>query len=113
MEVIEDRMIIRVNENNIMDAANIHSISWKESHRDFCTSEFIESHSPERQLKYISDKMQKGTEFFMFVDEVYGSRLLENEASGRVLEKCGFEIFFEGEGAYHDGVYVISKSIWR
>ncbi|MBR5636151.1 MAG: hypothetical protein IKW81_04375 [Pseudobutyrivibrio sp.] len=63
-------MIIRVNENNIMDAANIHSISWKESHRDFCTSEFIESHSPERQLKYISDKMQKGTEFFMFVDEV-------------------------------------------
>ena len=70
MEVIEDRMIIRVNENNIMDAANIHSISWKESHRDFCTSEFIESHSPERQLKYISDKMQKGTEFFMFVDEV-------------------------------------------
>lgn len=34
-------------------------------------------------------------------------------ASGRVLEKCGFQTFFTGEGAYHDGVYEISKSIWK
>ena len=45
--------------------------------------------------------------------EVYGIRLLENAASGRVLEKCGFQTFFTGEGAYHDGVYMISKSVWR
>ena len=62
-------MIIPVNEQNIMDAANIHSISWKESHRHFCTPEFIEMHSPERQLKYIRDKMNKGTKFFMLADE--------------------------------------------
>lgn len=62
-------MIIPVNEQNIMDAAIIHSISWRESHRDFCTSEFIEIHSPERQLKYMRDKMNKGTKFFMLVDE--------------------------------------------
>ena len=47
------------------------------------------------------------------VDEVYGIRLLENTASERVLEKCGFETFFVGEGEYHDGVYEISKSIWK
>ena len=47
------------------------------------------------------------------VKEVYGVRLLENKASGRVLEKCGFETFFTGEGAYHDGVYEISKSVWK
>ncbi len=47
------------------------------------------------------------------IKEVYGIRLLENTASGRVLDKCGFEIFFEGEGEYHDGVYEISKSIWK
>ena len=47
------------------------------------------------------------------VNEVYGIRLLENVASGRVLEKCGFENFFVGEGAYHDGVYEISKNVWR
>ena len=47
------------------------------------------------------------------INEVYGIRLLENTASGRVLEKCGFETFFEGEGQYHDGVYEISKSVWK
>ncbi len=47
------------------------------------------------------------------VTEVYGIRLLENAASGRVLEHCGFQTFFTGEGAYHDGVYEISKGIWK
>ena len=47
------------------------------------------------------------------ISEVYGIRLLENAASGRVLEKCGFQTFFTGEGAYHGGVYEISKSVWK
>ena len=47
------------------------------------------------------------------INEVYGIRLLENTSSGRVLEKCGFETFFTGEGEYHDGVYEISKSVWK
>ncbi len=47
------------------------------------------------------------------ISEVYGIRLQENIASGRVLEKCGFETFFVGEGAYHDGVYEITKSVWK
>ena len=47
------------------------------------------------------------------ITEVYGIRLLENAASGRVLEKCGFETFFTGEGSYHDGVYEISKGVWK
>ena len=47
------------------------------------------------------------------VSEVYGIRLQENAASGRVLEKCGFTVLFEGEGPYHGGTYKISKSVWR
>ena len=47
------------------------------------------------------------------IHEVYGIRLLENAASGRVLEKCGFETFFVGEGDYHGGVYEIGKSVWK
>ena len=47
------------------------------------------------------------------ITEVYGIRLLENVASGRVLEKCGFETFFTGEGPYHEGVYEISKCMWK
>lgn len=46
-------------------------------------------------------------------NEVFGIRLKENAASGRVLEKCGFETFFTGEGEYHDGVYEICKSVWK
>ena len=47
------------------------------------------------------------------INEVYGIRLTENAASGRVLEKCGFETFFEGKGEYHGGVYEISNSVWK
>ena len=47
------------------------------------------------------------------ISEVYGIRLLENKASGRVLEKCSFNEFFTGEGPYHEGVYEISKSVWN
>lgn len=47
------------------------------------------------------------------INEVYGIRLLDNEASGRVLEKCGFEAYYTGEGSYHDEVCNISKSVWR
>ncbi|MCR5274568.1 MAG: GNAT family N-acetyltransferase [Clostridiales bacterium] len=47
------------------------------------------------------------------VTEVYGIRLLENKASGRVLKKCGFEIFFTGMDSYHEGVYEIAKSVWK
>jgi len=62
-------MIIPVNDRNITAAAAIHSISWKESHRAFCTPDFIEIHSPERQLQYMRDKMNHGTKFFMLIDE--------------------------------------------
>ena len=50
---------------------------------------------------------------YVATSEVYGIHLQENVASGRVLEKCGFETFFTGEGPYHDGVYKISKSVWK
>ena len=45
------------------------------------------------------------------ISKVYGIRLLENAASGRVLEKCGFKSFFTGKGPYHGGIYEIDKSV--
>ena len=50
---------------------------------------------------------------YVGITEVYGIRLLENAASGRVLDKCGFETFLTGECPYHDGVYEIIKSVWK
>ena len=65
----EASVIIPVDETNLLSAAVIHSISWKESHRSFCTPDFIEMHTPERQQGYISGKMRDGTKFYMLTDE--------------------------------------------
>ena len=60
--------IVPVTDRNIKDAAMVHSISWKESHRSFCDADFIERHSADHQQKYIADKIAKGSEFFMLYD---------------------------------------------
>ena len=51
-------MIIQVDENNIDEAARIHSISWQDSHRSFCEKEFVELHSIEHQKEYLFDKLK-------------------------------------------------------
>lgn len=62
-------MIIPVDEANILQAATIHSISWQESHRTFCTTDFIEMHTPERQQAYLMNKIKDGTKGYILVDE--------------------------------------------
>ncbi|MBR7175515.1 MAG: GNAT family N-acetyltransferase [Clostridia bacterium] len=61
--------IIPVDHTNILQAAEIHSISWKESHRAFCTPEFIVKHTPERQREYLQNKMNGGAKAYMLADE--------------------------------------------
>ena len=64
-------MIIEtVNLQNIDDAAWIHSMSWQESHRAFCTEEFVRAHTPERQKGYLLAKMQQGTTVYMLRDDM-------------------------------------------
>lgn len=62
-------MIISVDKTNLLQAATIHSISWKEAHRTFCAPDFIEAHTPERQWDYLSSKMNSGTKVYMLVEE--------------------------------------------
>ncbi len=62
--------IIEVNESNVEEAATIHSISWQESHKAFCNSDFVALHTVERQKKYILDKMAAGSKFFMLVQKI-------------------------------------------
>lgn len=33
--------IVKITENNIGDAGKIHSESWKESHKSFCSEGFV------------------------------------------------------------------------
>lgn len=62
-------MIIRVDDENIMQAAAVHAASWQESHRSFCSEEFIKIHTPERQKSYLQKKMDEGTEVYMLVED--------------------------------------------
>ncbi len=61
-------MIIPVDEKNLCQAAAIHSISWQESHRAFCTPGFVGFHTPRRQEEYLRDKMARGTRLYMLVE---------------------------------------------
>ena len=47
------------------------------------------------------------------IKEVYGISLVENTASVRVLEKCGFTQIYEGLGNYQGKEEQIIKTIWK
>ena len=66
---MEKSVIIPVDETNLSQAATIHSVSWRESHRAFCSVEFLESHTPEQQLAYLENKIKDGTNLYMLIDE--------------------------------------------
>ena len=57
-----------VTEQNIEIAAKIHSISWKESHKTFCSEEFVKAHTQERQKQYIEQEMADGKQFYILFD---------------------------------------------
>ena len=76
--------IIKVDEASIADAGRVHSESWKESHRSFCSAEFVEKHTPAAQADFLRREMNSGKTFYMLIDNypvgivsVYGS-LIEN-----------------------------------
>ena len=62
-------MIISVDQTNLLRAAAIHSISWQDSHRAFCTPDFIELHSPDRQREYLNSKMNSGSKIYMLIED--------------------------------------------
>lgn len=75
---------VEVSEQNITDAGRIHSESWKESHRSFCSVEFVEKHTPAAQVEYLRREMVAGKRIYMLIDDypvgivsVHGS-LIEN-----------------------------------
>lgn len=62
-------MVELVTQSDIMEAAIIHSESWKESHRDICSPEFLAIHTPERQKKYLESEIAKGVQLYMLTNE--------------------------------------------
>ena len=61
--------LVEVTEQNIADAGRIHSESWKESHRSFCSAEFVEKHTPAAQVEYLRREIDAGKHVYMLIDE--------------------------------------------
>ena len=47
------------------------------------------------------------------ISAIYGICLKENRASIRVMEKCGFEILYSGEGEYQGEKREIVRNVWH
>ena len=60
---------VEVTEQNIADAGRIHSESWKESHRSFCSAEFVEKHTPIAQAEYLRREMDASKSVYMLIDD--------------------------------------------
>ena len=60
-------MIVPVSESEISVAAEIHSASWVDSHKDFCDSAFLAQHSTENQRSFLQNERKCGKAIFMLV----------------------------------------------
>ena len=58
-------MIVNVDKTNLLKAATVHSAAWKESHRAFCSPDFVDIHTPEHQQAYLQRKMDQGSRVYM------------------------------------------------
>lgn len=61
--------IIPVTQENLAQAAQIHAVSWQESHRAFCTPAFVAQHTPQRQAAYLQKEMASGGRLWMLEDD--------------------------------------------
>jgi len=62
-------MIVKVHNSTILSAAEIHSESWKESHRAFCSEQFVEQHTVENQVKYLQKEINDGKELYILIEQ--------------------------------------------
>ena len=65
-------MIKLVTDPNIIQAAEIHAISWRESHRDICSEAFIALHTTDRQVGYLREQIDKGAAVYLLSDSGKG-----------------------------------------
>ncbi|MBR5224065.1 MAG: GNAT family N-acetyltransferase [Clostridia bacterium] len=85
-----------VTEENIAAAALIHSASWQESYKSFCSPEFVKKHTPLRQEAYLRGEMETGKRIWMLEanGELVGivsvwESLIENLYVHPARQNCG------------------------
>ena len=63
------KLVTQSDQTGMMQAAVIHSESWKASHKNICSAEFLAIHTPQRQKHYLETEMEKGAQLFMLMHE--------------------------------------------
>ena len=63
------KQVTQSDQTGMMQAAVIHSESWKASHENICSGEFLAIHTPQRQRDYLEGEMEKGAQLFLLVQE--------------------------------------------
>ena len=61
-------MFVRVSEKNIQEAAEVHSLSWKDSHKAFCSKDFIKKHNIENQIGFLRKEIELGKKLYMLIE---------------------------------------------
>ncbi len=62
-------MIVPADEKNLDAAAAVHAEAWRDSHRGFCSAEFVSLHTQARQKDYIKGKMNSGSRFYLLITD--------------------------------------------
>ncbi len=78
--------IAAVNEENVRAAAEVHAVSWRESHRDICSPEFVAAHTAERQEAYLRGKLAEGSMIYLLLED--GKALGLVSRSGSLIADC-------------------------
>lgn len=58
-------VIVPLDEGSVAEAGFVHSRAWQASHSAFCTPDFVALHTPERQTRYLRDKLAGGSRLFL------------------------------------------------
>lgn len=62
-------MIVAVTKYNIADAAKVHALSWQDSHREFCSPEFIAAHTVQQQEAYLNHELEQGKKVYLLLED--------------------------------------------
>ena len=61
-------MIVPITEENLLSAAAVHAETWRESHKSFCSPEFVAAHTTQRQVEYLRGELAKGKSLWLLLD---------------------------------------------
>ena len=78
--------IIVLSGDNLPAAAEVHAVSWRDSHRAVCSPEFVEAHTTERQEAYLRAKLAAGSVIYLLLED--GKTLGLVSRSGSLIADC-------------------------